>query len=205
MARRAHDEQSRQGVLSPDALQQIVMKDWLEYPRVRPLLLQGMDSSLPPGEDHKQLRKAMTPAFYLKLDGPNRHVLPAWAVNEKEAIPEADKVFPMYEWSWAKLPSTSSAALFGYKTDCLHSPHNEFAVAFEQLLQLQSGPNLAKLVAILSIPGTIQPLALPVDRSSSNRCTASAPFPGAALQDRRPADDTTTKKDIMSLLARTRK
>jgi hypothetical protein len=45
---------------------------------------------------------------------------------------------------------------FGYKTDCLHNPHNELAVAFEHLLQLQSGPNLAKLVAILSIPGSVQ-------------------------------------------------
>jgi hypothetical protein len=43
---------------------------------------------------------------------------------------------------------------FRYKTDCLHNPHNELAVTFEQLLQLQSGPNLTKLLAILSIPGT---------------------------------------------------
>jgi cytochrome P450 len=65
------------------------MKDWLEYPRVRPLLVRfrkefksvmsaveilglvaGHGLLTTTGEDHKQLRKAMTPAFYLKLDGP---------------------------------------------------------------------------------------------------------------------------------------
>ncbi|KAJ7214723.1 hypothetical protein B0H12DRAFT_359155 [Mycena haematopus] len=43
-----------------------------------------------------------------------------------------------------------SSATLG--TGCLRNPHDELVVAFEQLLQLQSGPNLAKLVAILS-PG----------------------------------------------------
>ncbi|KAJ7314923.1 cytochrome P450 [Mycena albidolilacea] len=162
MARRAHDEHPRQGVLSPDALQQIVMKDWLEYPHPKflrdilgPVAGHGLLTTI--GEDHKQLRKAMTPAFYLKLDGPNRHVLPAGlleimkAVIKKEAIPEAGKVF----LGKVALDIICDTA-FGYKTDCLHNPHNELAAAPEQLLQLQFSPNLAKLVAIpiLRIPGT---------------------------------------------------
>ncbi|KAJ7867686.1 hypothetical protein B0H14DRAFT_2572683 [Mycena olivaceomarginata] len=128
------------------------------------------------GEDHKQLRKAMTPALYLKLDGLNRHVLPAlparnYEGREREGGPRQARSSPCMSgvclsWSWSlffapHLHVVGKVALdiicdtvFGYKTDCLHNPHNEFAVAFEQLLQLQSGPNLAKLVAILSIPGT---------------------------------------------------
>lgn len=60
---------------------------------------------------------------------------------------------------------------FGYKADSLQNPHNELAEAYELLLSLQPGfyptqyldsiivltqvvgPNLAKLIAIVSLPG----------------------------------------------------
>jgi cytochrome P450 len=115
---------------------------------------------------------------------------------------------------------------FGYKTDCLHNPHNELAVAFEQLLQLQSGPNLAKLVAILSIPGTsslsrsqwmyrhrwflgklpiIHNFEKLVDSLYRIRTISREMLRSKTADLSVSPDDTTTKKDIMSLLVRARK
>lgn len=159
-----------------------------------------------------------------------------------EAIPAAGKVLPVYEWSeyryYIQLLSANASIVgkvtldiicetaFGYKTDCLHNPHNELAVAFERLLELQSGPNLAKLSAIISIPGITKLLTsewmfrnrwiigkLPfigtieqlVDSMYRIR-TISAAMLRAKTADLSVApDDTTTKKDIMSLLVRGRK
>jgi len=58
---------------------------------------------------------------------------------------------------------------FGYKADSLHNPYNELAVAYEKLIDLQSGtslfdyhmndtdawigPNLAKFILLMLIPG----------------------------------------------------
>jgi cytochrome P450 len=161
-----------------------------------------------------------------------------------ESIPQAGKIFPMYEWSasasllsqfsrLSDLRTVGKVTLdiicdtaFGYKTDCLHNPHNELAVAFEKLLQLQSGPNLAKLVAILSIPGASRAFRsewmyrnawlfgkLPVVSEfeklvgSLHRIrTISAGMLREKTADLSVSpDDMTTKKDIMSLLVRARK
>ncbi|KAJ7314915.1 cytochrome P450 [Mycena albidolilacea] len=226
--------------LSPDALQQIVAKDWLEYPRPQFMrdvlgLVAGYGLLTTTGEDHKQLRKAMNPAFsvpnlmaqtdmyYEPIDGLLEIMK---AEIKKEAIPEAGKVFPMYEWMGKVALDIICDTAFGYKTDCLHNPHNELAVAFEQLLQLQSGPNLAKLVAILSIPGTsslsrsqwmyrhrwflgklpiIHNFEKLVDSLYRIRTISREMLRSKTADLSVSPDDTTTKKDIMSLLVRARK
>ncbi|KAG5731248.1 Cytochrome P450 4C1, partial [Termitomyces sp. T112] len=63
------------------------------------------------------------------------------------------KVLPMYEWMSKVTLDIICQTAFGYKADSLHDPHNELAEAYEQLLNLQSGPNLAKIAIIMSIPG----------------------------------------------------
>lgn len=115
---------------------------------------------------------------------------------------------------------------FGYKTDCLHNPHNELAVAYEQLLELQSGPNLAKLVAIMSIPGAarlsqsewlyrrrrllgklpiISNFETLVDSMYRIRAISAAMLREKTADLSVSPDDISTKKDIMSLLVRARK
>ena len=44
---------------------------------------------------------------------------------------------------------------FGYDTDCLHNPENELAAAYHALINLQSGANLARFIAVVSVPGII--------------------------------------------------
>ncbi|KAJ6542567.1 cytochrome P450 [Mycena capillaripes] len=226
--------------LSPEALQQIVAKDWLEYPRPQFMrdvleLVAGYGLLTITGDEHKQLRKAMNPAFSIQnlMAQTDMYYEPIEGLIEimkaqikAESIPEAGKILNMYEWMGKVTLDIICDTAFGYKTDCLHNPHNELAVAFEQLLQLQSGPNLAKLVAILAVPG-----AMRISRSEwmyRNRwIVGRLPVVGAfeALVDSMyrirnisadmlraktkdlsvAPDDMSTKKDIMSLLVRARK
>ncbi|KAJ6494059.1 cytochrome P450 [Mycena vitilis] len=226
--------------LSPEALQQIVAKDWLEYPRPQFMrdvlgLVAGYGLLTLTGDEHKKLRKAMNPAFSIPnltaqtdmYHEPIEGLIDIMKAQIKaEVIPEAGKIFPMYEWMGKVTLDIICETAFGYKTDCLHNPDNELAVAFEQLLQLQSGPNLAKLVAILSVPGASRLAVsewmyrnrwiigkLPVVSSFETLVDAlfriraiSAGMLRAKTADLSVSpDDTTTKKDIMSLLVRARK
>ncbi|KAJ7468513.1 cytochrome P450 [Mycena latifolia] len=242
--------------LTPEALHQIMVKGWLEYPRPQFMrdvlgLVAGYGLLTITGDEHKQLRKAMNPAFSISnlMAQTDMYYEPIEGLVEimktqikGEAVPAAGKTFTVYDWSTSVLLTTLSSAhacavgkvtldiicdtAFGYKTDSLHNPHNELAVAFEQLLELQSGPNLAKLVALLSVPGVVQLSTsewlyrhrwiigkLPVFHGFENLVDSmyrirsiSAAMLRAKISDLSVApDDTTTKKDIMSLLVRARK
>jgi len=45
---------------------------------------------------------------------------------------------------------------FSYDANSLHDPHNELAFAYEKIISLQNGPNLAWLIAFVSIPGFVR-------------------------------------------------
>lgn len=85
-----------------------------------------------------------------------------------EQDPSTGKVFLMYEWSACSITANISDVdhftvskltldiicdtAFGYKTDSLHDPHNELAVAYEDLLKLQKSLTLSfTFVTLLSI------------------------------------------------------
>ncbi|KAJ7073281.1 cytochrome P450 [Mycena belliarum] len=226
--------------LSPEALQQIFAKDWLEYPRPQFMrdvlgLVAGYGLLTITGEDHKQLRKAMNPAFSIPnlMAQTDMYYEPIEGLVEimknqikGEPEPSAGKILKMYDWMGNITLDIICETAFGYKTDSLHNPHNELAVAFEQLLDLQSGPNLAKLVAILAVPGAVRLSTskwmyrhrwiigkLPIISSFEQLVDAmyciraiSATMLRIKISDLSVApDDTTTKKDIMSLLVRARK
>jgi hypothetical protein len=115
---------------------------------------------------------------------------------------------------------------FGYKADSLHNPHNELAEAYELLLSLQSGANLAKLIILISLPGA--PRFFASDWAYHHRSWfEKIPFLSAVsklidamyrirrisrrmLQEKMSdssvaLNDSDTKKDIMSILVRARK
>ncbi|KAJ7172781.1 hypothetical protein C8R43DRAFT_1102685 [Mycena crocata] len=89
-------------------------------------LLAGYGLLTVTGNEHKQLRKAMNPAFSIQ------HLMAH---------------FP---------PSTSSASPHSDTAQTLHNPHNELAIAFEKLEGLMSAPVIAGLIALMSIPGAAQ-------------------------------------------------
>ncbi|KAJ7456302.1 cytochrome P450 [Mycena galericulata] len=226
--------------LSPEALHQIMVKDWLEYPRPQHMrdilgLVAGYGLLTITGDAHKQLRKAMNPAFSIPnlMAQTDMYYEPIEGLIEimkaqikAEPAPEAGKVFPVYEWMGKVTLDIICETAFGYRTDCLHNPTNELAVAFEQLLELQSGHNLARLIAVISLPGATRALAsdwlyryrvligkIPVFGSLERLIDSMYRIRGISQEMLRSKtadlsvspDDMSTKKDIMTLLVRARK
>ncbi|KAJ7141836.1 cytochrome P450 [Mycena crocata] len=223
--------------LSPEALQQILVKDWLEYPRpvfMRDILglVAGYGLLTITGDEHKQLRRAMNPAFSIPnlMAQTDMYYEPIEGLinilNEQLKEAPEGKIFPMYEWMGKVTLDIICDTAFGYKTDCLHNPSNELAVAFEQLLELQSGPNLAKLVAIISLPSAARFLTsewmfrhrwavgkLPVIHSIEKLIDSMHRIRRLSRQMLKEKvgdlsvapEDMSTKRDIMSLLVRARK
>ncbi|KAF7336376.1 hypothetical protein MVEN_02186200 [Mycena venus] len=158
--------------LSPEALQQIMVKDWLVYPRPQIMrdileLVAGSGLLTTTGDAHKRLRKAMNPAFsvpnliaqtdmyYEPIEGLveilNRQI-------KGEAAPEAGKVFQMYHWMEKVTLDIICNTAFGYKIDCLHNPSNKLAVALEQMLDLQSDRGWSTWGGNAVIPGVAHAL-----------------------------------------------
>ncbi|KAJ7711568.1 cytochrome P450 [Mycena metata] len=230
-------------LLAPEALQQIMVRDWLEYPRPQFMrdvlgLVAGHGLLTVTGDVHKQLRKAMNPAFsipnlmaqtdmyYEPIEG----LIDIMKAKIKaEPIPEVGRIFPVYEWMGNVTLDIICDTAFGYKTDCLHHPENPLAAAFHRLLDLQSGPNLAKLVFLLAIPGAPRASRsaflyrhrwligkLPVFYGLEALVEALFVIRGISKQMLKEktaelvgmgggAADVSTKRDIMSLLVRARR
>jgi cytochrome P450 len=131
----------------------------------------------------------------------------------------------MYEWMRKVTLDIICDTIFGYKTDSLHNPQNELAVAYEELVNLQSGMNIELMAAFMVIPGISQLLAsewaykyrswfakLPLVAPASILIGAMYRIKKIAakmLQDKLmdsadSADDLTAKRDIISLLIRAR-
>jgi len=146
-------------------------------------------------------------------------------VND-EASGENGKILPMYDWMSKVTLDIICETAFGYTSDSLHTPHNELAQAYEALINLQTGPNLARFIAIVSIPfvpklinsiwaynhvhwinkikflrqlGTMLDSMTIIRRVSSRMLVEKMEDSAVALSD------TETKRDIMSLLVRARK
>ncbi|KAJ7503403.1 cytochrome P450 [Mycena galericulata] len=227
-------------LLSPEALQQFVVSGWLEYPRpqfIRDVMgmIVGYGLFTVTGDEHKHLRKAITPAFsipnlmaqtdmyYEPIEG----LIEIMKTNLKaESIPEAGKVLPVYEWMCKVTLDIICETAFGYKTDCLHNPSNELAVAFESIAALQTGTNLAKLIFVISLPGGsrlsrsaflfrhrlllrripgLRDLGTLLDGLFRIRAISKELLRAKTADLSVSPDDTTTKKDIMSLLVKARK
>ncbi|KAF8204998.1 cytochrome P450 [Pholiota molesta] len=180
------------------------------------------------------MRKAMNPAFSIPnlmaqipmyfepIDGLIQILR---AELDAEEI-EKSKVIHIYEWMSKVTLDIICETAFGYKADSLHNPHNELAEAYELLLSLQSGPNLARLIAIVSLPGGLKLLAS--DWAYHHRhWLAKIPFLAAGshlvdamyrirkisvkmLEEKMKdsslvLNDSDAKRDIMSILVRARK
>ncbi|KAK7468924.1 hypothetical protein VKT23_003420 [Stygiomarasmius scandens] len=191
------------------------------------------------GNEHRQMRKAMNPAFSIPslmaqtdmyhdaLDGLVDILNNNIEAEEKEIGKGKGKIELMYEWMSKVTLDIICLSAFGYETDSLHNPHNELAEAYEELIRLQTGYNLTRFIAILSVPGV--PKLLTSEWAWRNRkvigkipsldtaeilidCmhrikTVSAQILANKLEETEGLNsyDTTAKKDIMSLLVRARK
>ncbi|KAF8528746.1 cytochrome P450 [Gautieria morchelliformis] len=223
--------------LTPNALQRILVTDWINYPRpdfLRNILgiSAGYGLLTVTGTKHKQMRRAMNPAFSLPnlMAQTDMYYPPLEGLVKvlydrigSQPSPEAGVEVEMYDWMSKVTLDIICDTAFGYHTDSVHNPHNELALAYHELINLQSGSNIARFVALLTIPGF--PRLLRSDFAYRNRQWL---FRGSFLSPSRTllsamhrinavaremlkeklaeADvkDAASKRDIMSLLVRAR-
>ncbi|KDR66172.1 hypothetical protein GALMADRAFT_148080 [Galerina marginata CBS 339.88] len=226
--------------MKPEAIQKILVADWIDYPRpkfMRDVLgaVTGYGLLTVTGNEHKQMRKAMNPAFSIPnlMAQSDMYYGPLEALvdilrNEIDAGKEHGngKVLLMYEWLSKVTLDIICETAFGYQPDSLHNPHNELAEAYETLTSAQTGPNLARFIAILSIPGATRLIASKwaynhrhwFEKFEPTRLLGSflesmhriRKVSAKMLQDKMqdfavPISDSESKRDIMSILVRARK
>ncbi|KAG6911171.1 hypothetical protein DXG01_003911 [Tephrocybe rancida] len=226
--------------MKPDALHHILIKHWLEYPRpsfLRNILgfVTGHGLLTVTGDEHRHMRKAINPAFSIPnlmaqtdmyYDSINGLVTILKSAIEGEKCPGNGKVFLMYEWMSKVTLDIICQTAFGYEADSLHDPHNELAEAYEQLVNLQSGTNLAKIVLLMSIPGAAKvfgskwaydhrhwfqkvkffgAVSEMIDSMYRIKRVSSSMLRQKMEDSAVAASDTDAKRDIMSLLVRARK
>ncbi|KAJ3508860.1 hypothetical protein NLJ89_g5522 [Agrocybe chaxingu] len=153
-------------------------------------------------------------------------------ILKSQIKPGEGKQIQVYDWLSKVTLDIICETAFGYRADSLHNPRNELAEAYEQLLSLQSGPNLAKFILLVSLPGAPRFLAsdwaynhrkwiskIPVFGKPSAIWTVSqlidAMYRIRKISTRmleakmRDSDlvlnDSDAKRDIMSILVRARK
>lgn len=111
------------------------------------------------GNEHRQMRKAMNPAFSLpnlmnqtEMYFDSINVLVEVMRTQLANAPDG-KVMHMYEWMSKVTLDIICDTAFGYHSDSLRNPHNALTRAYEALIALQSGPNLALVLALVALPG----------------------------------------------------
>ncbi|KJA30256.1 hypothetical protein HYPSUDRAFT_50603 [Hypholoma sublateritium FD-334 SS-4] len=130
----------------PEAMHQILVTDWVEYPRAtisRNILgrVAGYGLLTATGNEHKYTRKAMNPAFSI----PNltsqfstyfKPINDSKKNEEKES--EKDKIIHVYDWISKVTLVIICKTAYGYKAESLQNPCKKLAEAYELLLNLQS-------------------------------------------------------------------
>ncbi|KZV63093.1 cytochrome P450 [Peniophora sp. CONT] len=150
-------------LLRPEALQKILVSDWADYERPKPMrnllgLVAGYGLLTTSGNEHKQMRHAMNPAFALSnlmnqtdMYFDTLDVLVSVMRFELNGTAEG-KVFHMYEWMSKATMDIICATAFGYSSNSLRDPHNPLTRAYGTLTSLQSGPTMAKIMTVVMLP-----------------------------------------------------
>ncbi|OCB91777.1 cytochrome P450 [Sanghuangporus baumii] len=154
---------SRMMFLSPTAVHKVLVSDWVEYPRpsfMRNILgiVAGYGLLTVTGDEHRQMRRFMNPAFSIPSLSAQTHMYykPIYDLVDiiKGKIKDTSgNVFHVYDLMSMVTLDIICLTAFGYECDSLHNPKNELADAYHKLLDLQSGQNLARLIAVVSLPG----------------------------------------------------
>ncbi|KAI0041379.1 cytochrome P450 [Auriscalpium vulgare] len=226
-------------MLRPEALHKILVSDWMDYPKPNFLrkilgLVAGYGLLAVTGNEHRQMRKAMNPAFSLPnlmaqtdmyFDAINTLVGVLKAQIARAPEPSKGKVFPMYEWMSKITLDVICATGFGYYPNSLLNPDDELTDAYDDLIGLQSGLNLAKFSGVVALPGMARFLTSETGYKFRNLwkvvpgLASVSTFIDSLYRLRRVSrkmlaekladsavnvDDFSAKKDIMSLLVRAR-
>ncbi|KAI5891748.1 cytochrome P450 [Schizophyllum commune H4-8] len=151
-------------LVSPEHLHQVLVREWTDYERPEYLqqilgLVAGHGLLTTTGKEHRDMRKAMNPAFSLvglagQLCLYYEHIETLVRIfDDFIGDAEGGTVLPTYEWLSKVTLDIIAETAFGYKTESLRNPDNELATAFGNMMDLQNGPNLFRVVTFMSIPG----------------------------------------------------
>ncbi|KAF4596220.1 hypothetical protein EYR40_008095 [Pleurotus pulmonarius] len=222
-----------------DTLHKILVSEWMEHPRpgfMREILgfVAGYGLLTVTGNEHKQMRKAMNPAFSIPnlMAQTDMYYDPIHSLvrilNEQidgEDEPSRGKVIHMYEWMSKVTLDIICETAFGYKTDSLNNPHNALSEAYEDLLSLQSGTNIARFILLASIPGfkrfinsdwaynrrhwfakssLLTPMGIALHAMHRIKKISAEMLAEKTKDNAVALSDTDAKRDIMSLLVRAR-
>lgn len=150
--------------ITPEGLHQIMSRP-LDCPRPLYLrnffeLITGRGLLTVMGDEHKQMRRVMNPAFSLQnlMAQTDMYYEPITnLVNIISTKPDLNggkgAVLPMYEWLSKVTLDIICETAFGYHADSLNNPHDELAEAYETLLNLQTGQNMFRFVFAMTLPG----------------------------------------------------
>ncbi|KAA1472366.1 cytochrome P450 [Dentipellis sp. KUC8613] len=221
-------------LLSPEAMHKVLVSDWMDFLKNILGIVAGYGLLTVTGNEHKQMRRAMNPAFSI----PNlmaqtdmyydsiEILIDILYSQVKQAVAPEGKAMHMYEWASKVTLDIICDTAFGYHSNSLRDPHNELTEAYEQLLNLQTGSNLALFAAFVSTPGLPwlfcsdlgykyrhwlqiwKPLAMGttlIDRTHRIRNIAKRMLSEKMADMAVDVEDIAAKKDIMSLLVRARK
>ncbi|KAK0217926.1 cytochrome P450 [Armillaria fumosa] len=150
--------------ITPEGLHQIMSRP-LDCPRPLYLrnffeLITGRGLLTVMGDEHKQMRRVMNPAFSLQnlMAQTDMYYEPITnLVNIISTKLDLDgrkgAILPMYEWLSKVTLDIICETAFGYHADSLNNPHDELAEAYETLLNLQTGQNMFRFVFAMTLPG----------------------------------------------------
>ncbi|PBK99440.1 cytochrome P450 [Armillaria gallica] len=150
--------------ITPEGLHQILSRP-LDCPRPLYLrnffeLITGRGLLTVMGDEHKQMRRVMNPAFSLQnlMAQTDMYYEPITnLVNIMSSKLDLNggkgAVLPMYEWLSKVTLDIICETAFGYHADSLNNPHDELAEAYDTLLSLQTGQNMFRFVFAMALPG----------------------------------------------------
>ncbi|KZT23875.1 cytochrome P450 [Neolentinus lepideus HHB14362 ss-1] len=226
--------------MRPADLDRILVSGWLECPRPSFMknilgLVAGYGLLTVTGDEHRMMRKVLNPAFSIPnlMSQTEMYYEPIEILIKKlktEIVENAEQInqkeFLMYNWMSKVTLDIICRTAFGYDCNSLTNPDNELAVAYENLLELQSNETNAKLVGVMILPGGpallrsewgyrhrhwfnkipgLSPVATMLTSVRQIR-SICAQLLARKVQETAGvgAADTASKKDIMSLLLRAR-
>ncbi|EPQ61077.1 cytochrome P450 [Gloeophyllum trabeum ATCC 11539] len=154
-------------IVRPADLERILVTGWLECPRpdfMKNILgmVAGCGLLTVTGEEHRLMRKILNPAFSIPnlMSQTEMYYEPIETLIQKlktqirqNGDMSKEIQTHMYNWMSKVTLDIICRTSFGYDCNSLLNPDNELAVAYENLLKLQSNETNAKLVMIMLLPG----------------------------------------------------
>ncbi|KAH7927161.1 cytochrome P450 [Leucogyrophana mollusca] len=151
--------------IKPEALQKILVSDWLDFPRpdfYRHVfgLVAGYGLLTVTGNEHKMMRKAMNSAFAIpslmsQMDNCYDIIDEYVDVlnSQIDAEPSGGKTHIIHSLMTKLTLDVLCITAFGYRSNNIRQPGASLAEAYEEILDLQSGTNISSFYLGVSIPG----------------------------------------------------